>query len=136
MGKLGRVPDAGNEAQRRESARTDVIVLVFPLTHCMCVGTRVYVWRHEYVSWVCVSARVCAPTYVSLREPAAPVCPCAGGCAHVYALCGGVVCAAVVREDAEGFLQCPGREQSGKFLLLFSLHRTNFFPPSWAQIHL
>ena len=85
--------------------------------------------------WVCVSAHVCAPTYVSLGELAVPVCPCAGGCAHVCVLRGVCVCACGRGRSREFPCKALG-QQSGKLLLLFSFHRTNSFPSSWAQIHL
>lgn len=59
----------------------------------------------------------------------------------VSALCGVYVCASMWRRRMQRvFLQSPGRavRQASHlpFLLLFSLHRTNSFPSSWAQIHL
>ena len=93
---------------------------------------------------VCVSARVCVS-----------MCPCGSAllaCVRVQddvpvsglcvcALCGVYVCAPMwQRRMQRVFLQSPGRavRQAShlSLLLLFSLHRTNSFPSSWAQIHL
>ena len=135
----------GNEDQRRESARTDVPVLDLPLTHCMCVRVYECVCRVSRVCLcVCVSARVCVS-----------MCPCGSAllaCVRVQddvpvsglcvcALCGVYVCAPMwQRRMQRVFLQSPGRavRQAShlSLLLLFSLHRTNSFPSSWAQIHL
>lgn len=101
----------------------------------MCVWALVCMFGVTNMSlWMCVSARICASTYVSLGELMF-LCVRVQEDVHMSVCCVECVSVHAVRR-CRGFPCKALGEQSGKFLLLFSLHRTNSFPPSWAQIHL